>query len=527
MITGSAGTGKSTMLKHLFQKLNDMDKIVYMAASTGLAACNLDIGTTSTFHSFLGAGTCQGTVQEILQEYKERGDFSKGLENLTSTDVLIIDEISMIDPETFLKFDALAKAVRCNSKPFGNIQVIVSGDWAQLPPVQKGRIESFVFETRPWADADFQVFVLEFIFRQHVDGDFRSLLQNVRRGQLTDHDTRLLRSRVNALPTLSNVTPVELYARRDRVDSVNNARMDALPGEAKIFKVIGKYRGTCDTKRGNAIYRKMLNSLPIDPLLKLKVGCAVILTVNLSISAKLSNGSQGRCSHISMRSLKTHFDRAGIVTGFTEAGLPIVTFASGRVQTIQLYQWSHSTDSKHMHKARRNRKRSLGQDAPGQTADDDFNGVEIFQIPLLKAFAITIHKSQGMTLDSAKMSLGLDVFASGQAYVALSRVRTLEGVILTDFHPNAIRANWKVVQFYDSYAKSEIPTHLFCKYGSSTDEKCGPVSVDSSAQPVLRRIMTFVDSITEDQDQSNDDDEGEEVAHENAEPHDNHFIDFT
>lgn len=400
LVCGSAGSGKSVVLRSLYNRLRQKHKFVSVTAPTGIAAANIKIPGAITLHSFIGAGKCEESHVKILSNMRKYWKSHKGVRNIIKTDVLIIDEISMVTPIMFTKLDKIAKAVRNNTKPFGGMQIVLGGDWVQIPPINKNdkvndedkRVvtrdtqedengHTFCFETESWNTAKITVKVLKTVFRQNNDVEFANLLNSTRTAELTEEHYRTLEQRVGAkldLPT--GMEPTALYSKRAQVDSINTTRINALPGDAITFATTTMYHNLTtkdDETEGNKMLYQMIDSLPIHKDLRLKIGCMVILTVNLDISRNLCNGTQG------------------IVVGFTsgEVQVPIVNFPTISIDptmSIGYYTWKEKL------KNNKSTLPSKTQDSDLSNLDDDddeeFKGVSVSQIPLKPAFALTIHK---------------------------------------------------------------------------------------------------------------------------------------
>uniref|UniRef100_A0A2K5I2T7 ATP-dependent DNA helicase n=1 Tax=Colobus angolensis palliatus TaxID=336983 RepID=A0A2K5I2T7_COLAP len=337
--TGSAGTGKSYLLKRILGSLPPTGTVA--TASTGVAACH--IGGT-TLHAFAGIGSGQAPLAQCVA-LAQRPGVRQGWLNCQR---LVIDEISMVEADLFDKLEAVARAVRQQNKPFGGIQLIICGDFLQLPPVTKGpQPPRFCFQAKSWKRCVPVTLELTKVWRQ-ADQTFISLLQAVRLGKVHRFEA-----------------------------------MDSNPELASILDA----------------------QCPVSQLLQLKLGAQVMLVKNLSVSRGLVNGARG------------------VVVGFEAEGrgLPQVRFLCGVIEVIRADRWTVQ--------ATRNQLLSRQQ------------------LPLQLAWAMSIHKSQGMTLDCVEISLGR-VFASGQAYVALSRARSLQGLRVLDFDPMAVRCDPRVLHFY-------------------------------------------------------------------------------
>ncbi|KAL8292841.1 hypothetical protein RQP46_000535 [Phenoliferia psychrophenolica] len=336
--TGSAGVGKSFLLSEITRLLNYIKRPYQVCATTGIAALQVQ-GTT--IHSWAGIGLGKESVINLYDRIMNK---KEKRQNWTDTQVLIVDEISMIDPGLFTKLNLLGKLIRQNSRPFGGIQIIVSGDFFQLPPVpekhplcarcghetsnkvkpdkstlhyealppgaevpeirkcvdsrvnqelKKGcnlesRTYRFAFETETWAECDFQVMELTRVFRQS-DADFISMLEKFRRGICDQPCLDLLASCGTALSESGSIKPTNLYPLRASVDKENEAEFRKLEGKAYNFEAADDSRGP----RGESAMRERLKDVPGQPKLHLKLGAQVLLLTNLDPEAGLVNGSRG------------------------------------------------------------------------------------------------------------------------------------------------------------------------------------------------------------------------------------------
>jgi len=396
-ITGPGGAGKSFLIRELVAQLERRGKVVYLTASTGIAAVN--IGGT-TLHAFAGVGLATEPVELLFNGMR----FHKKTLKRWQCDVLIVDEISMVDPNFFTKLNELAKRVRRSGRAFGGIQLICCGDFFQLPPVQ-AESAPFAFETPAWREAQLQIVQLTQIFRQE-DAAFVATLNKVRWGQLDDEARQTLLGRVGAqLDCSDGIEPTRLYSTNVQVDRLNAQRLAALPGTAETYT----YRQTVtglQAREKAKICAKIAQDCRAEAEVQLKVGAQVMLLANLSVENGLSNGSRG------------------VVLGFEEEKgerLPRVRFANGLELPVPYYTW--------------------------RIKSPDGWTVSHSQVPLRLAYGITHHKAQGLTLDRVELDLS-NVFAPGQAYVALSRVRTLQGCSISGLDLTRIRAHPRVVQFY-------------------------------------------------------------------------------
>jgi len=287
--TGAGGVGKSLTLKAVIQKLREKhgSHHVFVTASTGIAACNID-GTT--LHSFAGVGLGDGTVDQLVKKVQGRADAKS---RWARAKVLIVDEISMIDPQFFETLEAVARRVRhptLRQRLFAGIQIILAGDFLQLPYVRKEDApQKFLFETATWKRLFQQdrgcMAHLTQIFRQS-DRDFIELLQAVRMGEPTARHLEILHSREGAfLDCRDGIQPTRLYPHRVDVKTENSIELHQLPGEVKSFTA---------TDKGHAKYLITLDKNCQAPKeLALKVNAQVVLLRNLDFARRLVNGSRG------------------------------------------------------------------------------------------------------------------------------------------------------------------------------------------------------------------------------------------
>lgn len=406
-ITGSAGTGKTVLLKQIIKILKKTygKSRVFVTASTGIAACAIG---GQTVHSFAGIGIGHGDREMLLDRVLND---RKACVRWNKAQVLVIDEISLVEAVLFDNLEYIAKVVRGSDEVWGGIRLVVSGDFFQLPPIFKQHDtlgKEFAFEAECW-DSSFDIQVeLTKIFRQSEDRLIK-LLQGIRRGNSDPEDLQCLEQ----LCSVSEPDPsvVRLYPRIDDVNRVNEERMKALSEEKVIYKA---------SDEGEKLWRRQLAlGLAPDRLVLCK-GARVMLIKNLNVWRRLVNGA------------------TGTVTGFTEGGtgtiltpdnrLPVVKFDSGPERVIEPEKWYVMEGS-----------------SPVACRQ---------QLPLVLAWAISIHKCQGMSLDHIHTDLSR-AFGFGMVYVALSRVRSLDGLHLSGFSPSKIKAHPKVLQFYSRFAREQ------------------------------------------------------------------------
>lgn len=406
-LTGPGGTGKSFLLKTIYEMIPDRTgKHVAVTALTGCAA--LLIGKfAKTLHSWAGIGLGKETAAVLATTIRRSG---KALRRWLATDILIIDEVSMMTPELLEKLDDVAKLLRRNTRPMGGLQVVFVGDFYQLPPVTKESETTFVFESPLWKEIVRETVYLKTILRQ-TDPVFHTILDEARKGKLSDESLSILRTRMNQPWQQLPIRPTLLFTRRAEVDNVNHRNLKALGSQKKVYyaetvfaPITGTVGLTKESPEVKRVVEKMDKDGPYMPELILAIGAQVMLLTNLDFDAGLVNGSRG------------------FVTGFDPSGAPLVQFLKGTPIPVPSASWEST----------------------------DIEGISRKQIPLKLAYAITIHKAQGATLDCALIDIGTSTFECGQAYVALSRVKNLESLYIWDVEPTAFRAHPKVLAFYDS-----------------------------------------------------------------------------
>jgi len=414
LITGPGGSGKTYLIKKFVEWAKENDKKIQACAMTGCASLLLECGA-KTIHSWGGIGLANGNINEIAKRVGKHKYKSKPWKNI---DILIIDEVSMMSKKIFDILDKTGRIARKNMLlPFGGIQVIMVGDFYQLPPVgNKDDPDTikFCFESERWPVAINEIVQLKTIFRQK-DNKYAKALNQIRIGRLKKSSYKLLLSRVQ-IKCNEDIKPTILLPLRKSVDKINRSELAKLKNaESKKYSIkmvkdtegLDNYRKKLAEKTPiesvEYEYKNLKSSIMADTLLELKVGAQVMCIANIDMDGPhpLVNGSQG------------------IVDSFV-GDLPMVRFRDGQKRLIGYHTWSSESHS----------------------------WIGAKQIPLIHAWAITIHKAQGVTLELAQIDAGQHIFECGQTYVALSRVKSLEGLYLTDFDPRKIKVNKKVQLFY-------------------------------------------------------------------------------
>ena len=378
-ITGPAGTGKSFLVRFIIQELERLHpKRIAVTASTGIAAANIG---GQTLHSFAGIGNGLDARSVLIARVKRN---VRICQRWRETQVLVIDEISMLSENVFELIAAIAQATRQSRVPFGGLQLILTGDFLQLPPVstrEKQRAK-YCFESKAWNHGGFDsgTVVLQEVVRQSSDQHFVSILNEVRNGIVSPSAKVTLDScniSVKALPQ-DGIVPTKLYCLNRNVDTENMTRLAALPGQPVVFQASDCCRDVLDAQTKKALFAILDQAIPSE--LALKKGAQVIMMKNKA-ELELVNGSRG------------------IVVGF-EHRLPLVRFETGLVICV-------------------GKARFVQGIFPAKVAR--------IQVPSKLGWALTVHKAQGMTLTRAELQVD-NAFEVGQAYVALSRLTSTTGL---------------------------------------------------------------------------------------------------
>ena len=417
-MTGPGGTGKSSLIKYIVEDSKKRKKRIDVCALTGCAAVLLECNA-KTIHSWAGIGLAKNSVTNVVNKVLNSNYKQK---NWLTAQILIIDEVSMMSLKLFEILDKIGKKCRKNEKPFGGIQVIFSGDFLQLPPVgNEGDMDSykFCFESKLWKETFPNQIELKKIFRQK-DEQYSKILNQIRKGKISKNSCRILESYVGRkIQEGEIIKPTILFPRKKQAEDLNKVSLNAINEEIHSFimepckeeqlSLTDKQKHMCAFFTPEEVVREqtfLINNINCEKTLKLKKGAQVMCVVNLDLETDtpICNGSQG------------------IVEDFTSLGTPIVKFRNGFRRAMSYHVWK----------------------------SEKIPNVAIKQIPLILAWAVTIHKSQGATLEMAEIDIGNHIFACGQTYVALSRVKNLDGLYLKSFNPFKIKINLKVVDFYNN-----------------------------------------------------------------------------
>jgi len=390
-LTGAPGAGKTYILQKFIDNVQMAGKRVAVTASTGIAASH--IGGT-TIHSWSGLG-----IMDVLSEHDldRLGDNERLVKRYNATDILVIDEVSMLHGYRLDMINALAKVLRYSDKPFGGMQVILVGDLFQLPPITRGsEEENFAHMSQAWEELDLQICYLNEQHRQHGEDGLLDLLEAMRRNDLRERHIELIQDRL-AQQDYEPESVTRLYSHNMDVDTINQRHLDQIEADERTFKMLAK--------GSKAKIEQLKKGLLAPEELVLKIGAEVMFVAN-NFGGGYVNGSRGR------------------VIGFHK-GMPVVELQNGKTVDVEMNTWSLTEDGKVK--------------------------AEVSQFPLRLAWAITIHKSQGMSLDSAIIDLSR-AFTPGMGYVALSRVRSADGLYIKGINKMALTLH-PAMHGFDSHIK--------------------------------------------------------------------------
>jgi len=382
-LTGEPGAGKTYVINQYINWLEAAGMHVAVTASTGIAATHIG---GMTIHSWSGVG---------IKDYLSPADLDaiaskeKIVKRVKATQVLVIDEISMLDGKILNSVNKILRTIRASEEPFGGIQVVCIGDFFQLPPVtRQGDIMTYAFMSEAWLALKPLICYLSEQHRQ-ADEIFLGLLGSIRKNQIEEDHYTLLSEQTEI--GYADVEPTRLYTHNADVDAVNNQKLTELPGKIRKFQMAGK--------GGKPLIEGLMKNCLSPQMLELKEDAMVMCTKN-NFEVGYVNGTLAR------------------VIEFASNGDPVIETTDGKMITMQSTSWEIAEDGKVL--------------------------AQITQYPLRLAWAITVHKSQGMSLDAAEIDLS-KAFVYGQGYVALSRVRSLEGLKVLGMHPNALQVDPLVV----------------------------------------------------------------------------------
>jgi ATP-dependent DNA helicase PIF1 len=403
-LTGAPGAGKTHTLRAYISYLKENNIDVAITASTGIAATHLG-GTT--IHSWSGLGIKDDLTDydiDILESRKYLWD------RYQSVKVLIIDEISMLHHFRFDLLDKLARSFKRNSMPFGGLQVVICGDFFQLPPVSRlGEPDAhFSYRSKVWNEMDLKICYLSEQHRQNDEG-FLEILHAIREDRVDESVVEYLKKRGGKNLEI-DILATKLSTHNVDVDGINDRELEKIKGSTKIYNM---------TSKGKANFVEVLKKSCLAPeRLVLRVGARVMFVKN-SFDKKYANGTLGK------------------VEGFSSSGFPQVRTLNGKTVDALPTSWVIEEDGKMK--------------------------AEITQVPLRLAWAITVHKSQGMSLDAAEIDLSRS-FVSGMGYVALSRLRTISGLKLIGLNGDALRVHPDVLEVDKVFKKKSKEAEVYLEH---------------------------------------------------------------
>ncbi|PRT56155.1 ATP-dependent DNA helicase PIF1 [Wickerhamiella sorbophila] len=466
--TGAAGTGKSVLLRRIIsdlrRKARDPSKVA-VTASTGIAAFNIG---GSTLHRFAGIGLGKDDPEALLKKVRYNRQAKMRWKSINT---LIIDEISMIQADLLDKLDFIARKIRqVPDKPFGGIQMVFTGDFFQLPPVIQGGDENtktFAFDAECWKPCVQRTIVLKQVFRQK-DTRFSSMLDEMRRGVLSPETIATFKSLDRPPRVPPGVMPTQLFPRRFEVERANENALKSLGGVCRVYDCVDEYNEDFP-------FKVKLDDLLVPPQIKLKVGAQVMMLKN--VDSKLVNGSVGKVLGFMNESTYAMYQETELegldeedsidmfdasVMGADHNGNNSDTVLKRkRAKAHYLNQMSNTGEGRTLPLVEFRNLDGTSRTVlvtPEVWTVEDAEGhwmARRTQVPLILAWALSIHKSQGQTLEYAQVDLG-NIFERGQAYVALSRVTSLDGLQVKRFNPHKVTVHERVLEFYDSLEEVQI-----------------------------------------------------------------------
>lgn len=385
-LSGEAGTGKTVTIKEIIKHCKYNNINYGITASTGAAAILIN---GNTLHSFLGIGDGSADLNFLYNRclYKYKNIYKR----LNELDVLIIDEISMISEEIFTKISKYLSFIRSKVKPFGGIQMLICGDFYQLPPVNG----KYCFESEIWDKCNFSYELLKKNYRQSCDNKLQSILTNIRNNNLTKEDIDIL-EKCKYTRFINDIIPTKIFSKNYIVNDINESYFK------KQLEKVNYNQYIYHTEYKNTKSKNYCDKYGIPDKVTLCTGLQVILNTNIDTSKYLVNGLRG------------------IIVSLDETGIYIKT----QIHSMNI---------------RINKVKILRED----------NTICYNIMPVILGYAITVHKSQGITLDAAEIDVGDNIFEYGQAYTALSRIKSIDSLKIINVNKKAFMNNQKVVDFYN------------------------------------------------------------------------------
>ena len=395
-ITGPAGTGKSITLNKIIEYSKENNKKYGITSTTGSSA--LLIGG-KTIHSYLGIGKGNRTAHELFVDVRYK--YKHTMTKIRELDILIIDEISMMNSELFDKISCFLCLCRKSTDQFGGLQVVLTGDFCQLESVEG----DFCFNSYSWNKLNLEVIFLNKMIRQNEDKKFQRILGDLRYGICSDDTYQLLCECKNTI--FNEIKPTILYSRNTDVDKINKTEFDKLilnGAKTSIYSII-----LPEMKKNHDKINNWIKSLDIKESIELCIGAQIVITANINQEIGLVNGTRGII-------IDTLLDRV------------IIKTMNETYQSIEYHKCTSTDDST----------------------------IYFKYMPIKLAYALTIHKAQGMTLDAIEIDIGDKIFASGQAYTALSRGRSLNSIKIKSVSKDSFIIKDCVIDFYRKYDNTLI-----------------------------------------------------------------------
>jgi ATP-dependent DNA helicase PIF1 len=388
-LTGVAGAGKSVTLKSIMDYCLSEGMNFGVTATTGTAAFLIG---GKTLHSYLGIGLGKDEPEVLLEKLKENKMFHV-IKKLRQLDALIIDEISMLDLELFNKISQYISLIRRSKEPFGGLQIILTGDFCQLEPVDG----DYCFKSEEWKKLELEVIYLKKMIRQNNDKEFQKMLMELRYGYCSDETLEKLQ--LLKKTEFGEIKPTKLYSHNFDVDKINQKEYnDLIKSGAKKVEYEVKYNVKSKDKEKT---KKWVKNMDIPEKIELCVGAQIVVLANLDQDKGIVNGTRGK----------------------------IIDLLSNK---IKIKRVDNSVCDIEYHKC-------MNAENPEIT---------VSYMPVKLAYALTIHRSQGMTLDALEVDIGNKIFAAGQAYTALSRARNLKSVKVIEVSPDSFITRKSVIKFY-------------------------------------------------------------------------------
>jgi ATP-dependent DNA helicase PIF1 len=414
LITGPAGTGKSTLLKAFYCYYIDKhcignmdDESIYITSTTGISSMNI---SGITIHSWSGIEDGSKSIDYYVEKIRSNPTKRGAYNRWKKAKVLIIDEISMMSGELLDKLSILGQRLRGNKEPFGGIRLVLFCDFLQLPPVKS---DIFCFDAICWRRLNLEVYHLDQIMRQK-DEEFQHILNKIRIGFVDEMVETYLNNilKKGKISREDGIIPTLIFPLRKQVANYNQTELMKLDGNHVHYHATYAFSKNVEEYEKERYIHLINEGTNCEEDLDLIVGAQVMYLVNNN-DLKLVNGSRGIVVDFITRK-----DEKGL-----EENIPIVKFLNiEKHVTIDYEIWCHE--------------------------DKNGKAVSKKQIPLMLSWALTVHKTQGCTLDYVELNIGKDIFEAGQTYVALSRVKEPSGLFISALDVSKIKAHERCIDFY-------------------------------------------------------------------------------